>query len=195
MEATVTLSGFKELAEGLRELPGTVSRRILGAAVSAGALTIQLEMKKNAEAMRDTGTLARSIYRKYIAEASGPEKKVYIVAPRRGKKGAKGKKKLSARLDAYYAGYVELGHFSRPAGTHLNKFGLKRANVLPRHTDRGGINNEVLADQVQAGNVKWVPAHPFMRPAFDVKKEAAVEAIGQVLGAGIAAAARAGLRK
>ena len=194
MEFEMKLQGFAELAAGLRELPDKVSRTILSRAVSAGALVVQQEMTKNAQGMKDTGTLARSIYRKYIRELSGPETKVFFVAPRQGKQFQKmGKKKISK--DAYYARWVEYGHFTRPPGTHLNKKGLVRANKIGRKSNRGGADSQALEDQVRSGAVKWVPAHPFMRPAFDVKKNAAVDAMGQVLGAGIAAAARAGLHK
>ena len=195
MDVTITLSGFAELAAGLRELPDKVSRTILSRSVSAGALVIQQEMTKNAQGMKDTGTLARSIYRKYIREESSQERKTYYVAPRQGKQYQKTGKKKNISKDAYYARYVEFGHFSRPPGTHVNKMGLTRANKLSRKSNRGGADNQALADQVRSGAVKWVPAHPFMRPAFDVKKNAAVDAMGQVLGAGIAAAARAGLHK
>ena len=194
MEFEIKLQGFAELAAGLRELPDKVARTVLSKAVSAGALLVQQEMKKNAEGMRDTGTLARSIYRKYIRELSGPETKVFFVAPRQGKKYQKmGKKKVSK--DAYYARFVEFGHFTRPPGTHLNKKGLVRANKIGRNSNRGGVDNAALADQVQSGTVKWVPAHPFMRPAFDVKREASIDAMRQVLAAGITQAAKLGLRK
>ena len=194
MEFTVQLQGFAELAAGLRELPNKVARTILSKAVSAGALVVQQEMVKNAEAIRDTGTLARSIYRKYIREQSGPEKKVFFVAPRQGKKFQKmGKKQISK--DAYYARWLEFGHFTRPPGTHLNKQGLTRANKIGRKSNRGGVDNAALADQVQSGTVKWVPAQPFMRPAFDVKREASIDAMRQVLAAGITQAAKLGLRK
>jgi len=149
--------------------------------------------------MKDTGTLARSIYRKYIRELSNQETKVYFVGPRQGKMYRKmGKKQVSK--DAYYARWVEYGHFSRPPGTHaINRRGVSGkwmkgdivANRLPRTKDR----TTQLESMVAAGTIKWIPPHPFMRPAFDVKKNAAVDAMGQVLGAGIAAAARAGLHK
>ena len=187
MDFEIKLQGFAELAAGLRELPDKVSRTILSRSVSAGALVIQQEMTKNAQGMKDTGTLARSIYRKYIRELSNQETKVYYVAPRQGKQYQKTGKKKNVSKDAYYARYVEFGHFSR-----RTEKGFER---VVRKSNRGGVNNQRLADQVQAGTVKWVPAHPFMRPAFDVKKNAAVDAMGEVLGAGIAAAARVGLHK
>ena len=200
MEFEMRLDGFKELAAGLRELPDKVSRTILSKAVSAGALVVQQEMVKNAEAIRDTGTLARSIYRKYIRELSSQETKVYYVAPRQGKQYQKTGKKKNISKDAYYARWVEYGHFSRPPGTHaINRRGVSGkwmkgdivANRLPRTLDRIAQ----LERMVSAGTIKWIPPHPFMRPAFDVKKNAAVDAMGEVLGAGIAAAARVGLHK
>ena len=199
MDVTITLSGFAELAAGLRELPDKVSRTVLSRAVSAGALVVQQEMTKNAEAIRDTGTLARSIYRKYIRELSNQETKVYFVGPRQGKMYQKmGKKKVSK--DAYYAKWIERGHFTRPPGTHaINRRGVSGkwlkgdivANRLPRTLDR----TTQLESMVAAGTIKWIPPNAFMRRAFDVKKNAAVDAMGQVLGAGIAKAAELGLRK
>ena len=199
MEFEIKLQGFAELAAGLRELPDKVSRTVLSRAVSAGALVVQQEMTKNAEAIRDTGTLARSIYRKYIRELSNQETKVYFVGPRQGKQYQKmGKKKVSK--DAYYAKWIERGHFTRPPGTHaINRRGVSGkwlkgdivANRLPRTLDR----TTQLESMVAAGTIKWIPPNAFMRRAFDVKKEAAVDAMGQVLGAGIAKAAELGLRK
>ena len=199
MDFEMRLSGFAELAAGLRELPDKVSRTILSRAVSAGALVVQQEMVRNAESIRDTGTLARSIYRKYIRELSNQETKVYYVAPRQGKMyQSMGKKKVSK--DAYYAKWVERGHFSRPPGTHaINRRGVSGkwmkgdivANRLPRTKDR----TTQLESMVAAGTIKWIPANPFMRRAFDTKKEAAIDAMGQVLGAGITKAAQLGLRK
>ena len=200
MDVTITLTGFAELAAGLRELPDKVSRTILSRSVSAGALVVQQEMTKNAQGMRDTGTLARSIYRKYIRELSSQETKVYYVGPRQGKQYQKMGKKKNISRDAYYARWVEYGHFSRPPGTHaINRRGVSGkwmkgdivANRLPRTLDR----TAQLERMVSAGTIKWIPPHPFMRPAFDVKKESAIDTMGQVLGAGIAAAARLGLHK
>ena len=48
---------------------------------------------------------------------------------------------------------------------------------------------------VAAGTIKWIPPNPFMRRAFDVKREASIDAMRQVLAAGITQAAKLGLRK
>jgi HK97 gp10 family phage protein len=167
VDFSTKLTGFKELADALRELPGNLGKNVLRSAVGAGAAVVRVEAKKNADAMRVTGTLARAIYQKQIPEQSGPEKQVFYVGARQvklyQKVGNKGVNK-----DAYYARWVELGHFSRPAG----------GGKLPKNTNRGERNNAALASQVQAGSVHWVPAHPFLRPAFDVQKDHAVDAIG-----------------
>jgi HK97 gp10 family phage protein len=171
MEFEMKLVGFKELAEALRELPQNIGKNVLRSAVGAGAAVIRVEAKKNAEGMRDTGTLARAIYQKQIPELSTSEKQVFYVGARQGKRFQKmGKKGISK--DAYYARFVELGHFSRPS---------TGGRVL-RNAGRGGVNSQRLADQVQAGTVKWVPAHPFLRPAFDVQKNRAVTAMGEKIG-------------
>lgn len=154
MDFSAELVGFKELAETLRELPGNLGKNVLRSAVMYGALAIQDEAKQNALRMKKTGTLARSIYRKQIRELSGPEKQTVYVGARSGKLYQKNGKKGTGR-DAYYAKWVELGHFTRPAKGQ-------------RATRNGVI----------AHGVRWVPGRPFLRPAFDARKELAVESIG-----------------
>lgn len=174
MEFDVKLEGFKELAAALRGLPGNVGKNLLRAGVAAGAAEVRVEARKNALAIKRTGTLARSIYQKQIRELSDAEKQVFYVGARQGKKYQRvGKKGLSA--DAYYARFVELGHFTRPAG----------GGKLPRHTNRGERNNAALASLVHSGQVKWVPPKPFLRPAFDVKKDAAIQKIGERIALGL----------
>ncbi len=170
MELIAKLQGFRELADALKELPQNISKNVLRSAVSAGAAEVRVEAKKNALAMKRTGTLARAIYQKQIRELSGPDKQTFFVGARSGKLYQKVGKK-GVNKDAYYARWVELGHFTRAPGGRL------------RHTNRGERNNATLAAAVQTGHVHWVPAHPFLRPAFDVKKDRAVEAIGQKIAA------------
>jgi HK97 gp10 family phage protein len=166
MEFETKLTGFKELAEALRELPQNVGRNVLRSAVGAGAAEIRKEAKKNAEGMRDTGTLARAIYQKQIPEQSSLQKQVFYVGARQGKQFQKmGKKGINK--DAFYARFVELGHFSRPT---------TGGNIRVRAGARG--REAELNRLSAAGHIHWVPAHPFLRPAFDVKKDAAVTVMG-----------------
>jgi len=158
MDVTVDLKGFAELAQELKNLPEKIGKNVLRSAVGAGAAVIRVEAKKNAQAIKDTGTLARSIYQKQIRELSGPEKQTFYVGARQGKAHQKvGKKGLSR--DAFYARFVELGHFSRPST------GVR-------------IGRSALIDHLKAGTVHWVPARPFLRPAFEVGKTRAVDAMG-----------------
>jgi len=168
MDFGAKLEGFKEFADGLRKLPENIGKNVLRRAVSAGAAVIRVETKNNALAIKDTGTLARSIYQKQIRELSGPKNQVFFIGARSGKQYQKDKN----GKDAYYARWVELGHFTRGPGK----------GRIVRDANRGGKNNSTLAAQVQAGHVRWVPARPFLRPAFDVKKEQAVDAMGASIG-------------
>ena len=169
MEFEMQLQGFRELAESLRELPANVGKNMLRSAVGAGAAEIRKEAKQNAERIRKKGTLARSIYQKQIREQSGPERQTFYVGARQGKEYQKtGKKKVDK--DAYYARFVELGHWSRPSGGgHISK----RAGQRGREAELNKLS--------KAGHIRWVQARPFLRPAFDVKKDAAVTAMADKL--------------
>lgn len=146
MDATMKLQGFEELAKWLRELPENVAKNDLRSATGAGAAVIRNEMRANALKIKVSGKLARSIYMKQIRERSGPNRQTFYVAPRMGKKYQRvGKKGVDK--DAFYAPWVELGHYTAER---------KDGKSAPR----------------------WVPPSPFMRPAFESKKEAAVGAIG-----------------
>ncbi len=170
MEFSGSVDGFSGLAKALRDLPQRVGKNILRSAVGAGAAVIRVEAKNNALRMKDTGTLARSIYQKQIRERSGPTNQTFFIGARSGKRYQKvSKTGRDLSRDAYYARWVELGHFTRGPGK----------GKLLRDANRGGKNNELLAFQVRTGAVRWVPAKPFLRPAFDVQKDRAVEAMAQ----------------
>lgn len=176
MDFDAKLTGFKELAELLRDLGPNLGKNVLRSSVAAGAAVVRVQTKRNAQAMADTGTMARAVYQKQIREQSGPEKQVFYVGVRQGKKQQSvGKKGLNR--DAFYARWVEFGHFTRGPGK--GGFFARSDGSLFRDTNRGGKNSAILVAQVQAGHVRWVPAHPFLRPAFDTQKENAVEAIGE----------------
>lgn len=161
MDVTFELKGFEGLRDGLRELPDDISRNALRAACGAGAAVVRTEARLLAP-RGATGTLKRSIYSKQIRELSGYGRQTFYVGARQGKQYQKrGKKQLSA--DAFYARFIEFGHFTRPAG------GGRLA--------RGRGRTEKLQAQLAAGQVHWVPPQPFLRPAFESKKEAATGAM------------------
>lgn len=166
MEVTIQLQGFAELAAALKALPDNIARNALRSAVAAGAAEVRVAAKANALAMRDTGTLARSIYQKQIRELSSLQRQTFYVGVRAGRKFKKyGKTGLSKSSEegAYYGRFVEFGHFSRPSG----------GGRIPRGAGRSAVTS--------SSAVRWIPPHPFLRPAFDTRKGAAIEAMARKL--------------
>ncbi len=127
------LTGFKELASALRELPQKVARNALRSAVNAGATQIRKQARLNAPV--DSGLLKKNIYQKQSRSASGPERQTVIVGVRSGK--ARNKDGSKKELP-YYWRFMEFG-------------------------------------------TSKMPAAPFLRPAFDTQKDAAIKAIADKL--------------
>lgn len=166
MDVQIKLTGFAELAAALKELPDNIARNGLRAAVSAGAKVVRDEAKSRigSDPQNDTGTLKRSLYQKQIRELSGLGRQTFFVGVRQGKNyQSVGKKGRSQ--DAYYGKWVEFGHFSRS---------MKNAN-------RGQRNNAALEAAVRSGKVRWVPGHPFLRPAFEMSRGRAIDAMAAKL--------------
>lgn len=139
---------IKDTTDSLREAAGESTLR---AAAVAGAAVFRDEAKQNALAHRQTGVLHNNIIIKHLPEESdGSRRQVYIVTVRTGKFGADG--------DAYYWRWVERGH----------KIIWKKAGQ-----SRNDARKE--AARLEYGTAR-VPAYPFMRPAFDSKKQPATEA-------------------
>lgn len=147
MADTQNLSGFKELAAALRELPQRVAKNSLRAAVGAGAAVIRTEARIRAP--RDTGEMAKDILIKRERDTPGGDTFTarYSVFVLSGKKSRLKGKKRDVQRDSYYWKFVEFG-------------------------------------------TSKMPAQPFLRPAFETKKEEAVKAIGEKLDERIQAAAR-----
>lgn len=162
MDVEIKLQGFVELAEALKGLPDNINKNALRAAVGAGAAVVRNEAKRRAPVA--TGVLRRAMYSKQIRELSSLTRQVVYVGARQGKKYQKiGKKQRSQ--DAFYARFIEFGHYTRPAGGGRLK--------------RGRGRNAALLAGIQSGAVRWVPPQPFLRPAFDAKKQAAIDAMAE----------------
>lgn len=145
-ESVIQLTGFKELAAALRELPERVARNDLRAAVNAGASVVK--KAAIAKAPEDTGALKANLYQKQIREQSGPMRQTFYVGVRRGV--------------AKYAN-TKANRRSGKAGTAYKTDGTTWYWRL-----------------VEFGTSKMA-AKPFLRPAFESQKEAAVKAIGDKL--------------
>lgn len=157
MAEVQSFAGLKELQEALKQLPDRIAKNVLRGAVSAGAAVVRKQVVANAplwtgpvgKGHPKPGTLKKSIYQKQIGELSNNVKQTFFVGARRGK-GYREKGQ-----DAYYASWVEFGHFFVPP--------------RPKGVTRKAHRKE--------NRSKFVPAHPFIRPAFESKKVEAVEAI------------------
>lgn len=121
----------------------------------AGAVVFRDEAKQNAQAHAKTRTILNNIIIKRVEEESdGGKRQVYLVTVRKGSFGGS---------DAYYWRWVEYGH----------KFVPRKAKGTSWKTHR-------RAAELEYGT-STVPAYPFMRPAYDSKKGAAVDAMTQTL--------------
>jgi HK97 gp10 family phage protein len=147
MAETPNLTGFKELAAALRELPQRVAKNGLRSAVGAGAAVIRKEARVRAP--KDTGELAKDVMIKRERDTQGGNLFVarYSVFVLSGKKSRLKGKKRDVQRDSFYWRFVEFG-------------------------------------------TSKMAARPFMRPAYEGQKEAAVTAIGEKLDQRIQATAR-----
>lgn len=157
-DADSLVAGIKDMTDKLGEALGEQTLRRVG---FAGAEVFREEAKVNAtKHKKKTGTLMNNIIVKRLTEESdGGNKQAYLVTVRAGKMNQDG--------DAFYWRFVEDGH----------KF-------VPRNKRRGkGANWKAhrAAAEAEYGTAT-VPAYPFMRPAYESKKEAAVKAMTEKMG-------------
>ena len=159
------ISGLKELQEALKQLPQNIARNVLRGAVSAGAALVRDEAKRNAPVFTGSpqmghpppGTLKRSVYIKQIPERSNLYKQVFFVGVRKGKKYQKQGKHGTLSQDAYYASWVEFGHYYAPPG---------KQSPATRRGAKGAVFGQ---------------PHPYLRPAWESKKGSAVQRIKDYL--------------
>ena len=151
------LQGFEQLMAELLKLPDVMQKRVIKGAVAKGAKIIKDEAV--ARAPVDSGTLKAAIYMARLVNQCTPNDEVWLVSARSGKQYQTRKLKSgkdSANRDAFYAKWVEFGHYARtPKG--VTKSGKAAGRAL--------------------GVTSWVAARPFMRPAFETKKSEAVTAM------------------
>lgn len=142
----VKIEGLDILAERLKGLGPDISKKTLASAVAAGAGVVKRSVIAKAEAqeLKDTGRLLRSIYIKRIRKTSNAQQAEYIVGVRSGKKFQK------SNRDAYYWFWHEFGTEKMPArpfvrpGFESSKFDAdgKIKNVLVKKVD--SYNNYVI---------------------------------------------------
>lgn len=163
------IGGLKELQDALYQLPINIAKNVLRGSVNSGAAIIRAQAKLNApeytgkvaDGHPPSGTLKRSIYTKHIPERSNAFKQVYFVGVRKGRKYQRQGKGGKLSQDAFYASWVEFGHYYAPPGKH--GFSSRRKAMNAEGFDGGAITD-----------ARFISAKPFMRPAFESTKQSAV---------------------
>lgn len=162
----IRVDGLKELRTALlTKIPVEMQGKVLQQALSAGTKLIVEEAQTRAPVR--TGRLFRAIYAVRDKRNSNGVYEARVVTVRRGKKFQK------SNRDAYYWKFVEFGH----------RTGAKKGQYLKKTDGRTSHGKAVNA-------TGFVPARPFMRPAFEAKKFQALEAVKVRLGVAIERAAK-----
>ena len=173
--ATLAMPDLQAFMAELRSLPVMVQQRIAkGAAATAASVIRTASIERaplyipasvmqggghTAKNHPPPGTLKRAIFQARMTDQCSLTKEVWMVGVRTGNKSTQ---KGSAMPDAFYAKWVEFGHFTRTprgAGTQKARRAAARAS----------------------GAARWVPPQPFMRPAFDASQAAALQAMADYI--------------
>ena len=175
MEMTFTMPDIGALVREMQAFPKVLRERAMKGAVATGASVIRKEAVLRApiytgkvqEGHPPPGTLKRSIYQTRLPELCSDSEEVWKVDVRRGASAVsrRGKNKGQRMLDkdAFYALWVEYGHYTRTPGTTAKEHRRLRSGV-----------------DLYTGS-RWVPAKPFMRPAFESSKQRAHDAMAEYL--------------
>lgn len=128
----------------------------------SGAEPFREEAKRNARARAKTYTIHNNIIVKRLDEQSdGARRQVYLVTVRAGAYGGS---------DAFYWRFVEGGH----------KFVPRNKKVSKKTGKKTGWEAHRRAAELEYGTAS-APAYPFMRPAYESKKQVAVDAMTRTL--------------
>ena len=154
------------IAKATGQIAEAVSEPSLRAAGFAGAAVFRDEAIRNAAANKKTGVLMRNIIVKRMEEDSdGGKRQAYLVTVRTGKYGADG--------DAFYWRFVENGHKFVPRNQKRGKDANWKAH-------RAAADLAADARRLEYGTA-GAPAYPFMRPAYESKKQEAADAMAAML--------------
>jgi hypothetical protein len=168
---TITIPDLAAYVAELQQLPRLMKDRVMRGAVATGASVIRkaaiaLAPESTgpvAQGHPPPGTLKKAIYQTRLPEKCGATIEAFKVDVRTGHDPVSPGRKRSS-VDAYYAVWVERGHFTRTPGLTATQH--RKARI-------GGT--------AAAQGAKWVPPQPFMRPAFLANQEAAERAMKQYL--------------
>jgi hypothetical protein len=162
---SLTVPGLDAFLAELRALPAKVQTKVMARVVSAGAAVVQAEIVRRApeftgevsQGHPPPGTLKKAIYRARVPSECTSNLEVWKVAVRKGKAAQSTRRgKSTVNLDAFYATWVEYGHFAR----------------VPHK-----MTKAATAAARAAGTAKWAPAHPFFRPGVAASTNASFAAM------------------
>lgn len=162
------VKGLNEFQKALAQLPKNIARNVLRGAVAAGANVIHKEAQRLApeyegdDPRPDKGLIKRAVYHKQITELSNEFVQTYFVGVRRGRKSTVKVKGQKVIVDAYYWTWLEFGHFYVPPGIQKGKGTSVKNKAHRAYAHANGI---------------WVAPRSFMRPAFNTKKDEAINAM------------------
>ena len=162
---SIAFPGLPDFLAELRALPAKVQTKVMTKVVSAGAAVVQAEVAKRApeytgevtQGHPPPGTLKKAIYRVRVSSECTATREVWKVAVRKGKAAQKSKRgKSTVNLDAFYAAWVEYGHYTR----------------VPHAMTKGA-----RAAARAVGTAKFVSAHPFFRPGVEASTQTSFAAM------------------
>ncbi|WP_306393347.1 HK97 gp10 family phage protein [Telluria beijingensis] len=166
-------AAVQQTVDQIRSGAGEETLRVTG---FSGAELFREEAKRNALERAKTFTIHRNIIVKRVTEESdGATRQVYLVTVRSGRFGGQ---------DAFYWRFVEDGH----AKVRRNKTVSKKTGRVvgwKTHRAREAKYWAKQAAKLENGSAT-VPAYPFMRPAYESKKQEAVDVMTRTLAEQIA---------
>lgn len=164
MGPQVEFKGFADAMVALRAVPANYQARVKKGMVATMCSVIRNEAIARApvytgkvqEGHPPAGTLKRAIYQTRLVSECTENVETWMVSVRKGQTaaGAKG-----GSRDAYYASWVEYGHYTR--GPSARSSSERKALAAGEHATIGTY---------------YINAQPYMRPAFETTKQQAVEA-------------------
>jgi HK97 gp10 family phage protein len=194
---TLTFPKGDELVAALKALPPAVFKRVARAA-NAKAMRPVVQRAK-ALAPRNTGLLRKSIgvktklYPKKLTVATvvGPRYSGDFDTPHKSAKFeretvTKGSGKIRRQIPGKYAHLVEYGHRVAKRGTVLLREGQKLGDAVRNLRFQNAARaRRGLAARKLGKSVGFVPAKPFLRPAFDGQREQILSSLRQEYAAAI----------
>lgn len=176
----VQVTGLRELGAMLRELGPKMQTRVMKGAVATAAAVFRNEAVRLAPVYSGKigknhpppGALKKAIYMTRMVKLCNERVEVWMVNVRKGRRFQAHKSGgATNNVDAYYAKWVEYGHYTRtPKGLALTKAGRRK----------------IIASGSQlVSGAHYVVPRPFMRPAFESNKAVAVQAMREYMATNI----------